>query len=144
MVHSVRRGLVVWWVPVSIGCTSGPTDPLDTGLPRPTLDTQVNDTLEQHCAATGEKPVFDVQSTVSGRVDVHHLGYELPNCGVFQVYMERKTPLHVILEYGRIEDTAEECPETCIWSFTYQIAAGDGDWTFELRPTGEQRMVTVQ
>jgi hypothetical protein len=143
MVPSVRRGLFCW-ISLLIGCSNGPTDVFDTGGHTVDIDTGINDTIEQHCAATGEKPVFQVESTVPGRVDVRHTGYELPNCGVYHVFMEFKEIDWVILEYGRVEDYNEVCTDTCIWTFTYEIAMEEGDWTFELRPSGETRTVTVR
>src|SRR5690348_6943559 len=98
MVLSVRRGLVVWWVPLSIGCTGGPIDPIDTGGFQTTqVDLQVNDTLETHCAATGEPPAFEVTSPVDGLLHVVHTGEIKPNCGVWQVYLEVSEPFHLMV-----------------------------------------------
>jgi len=143
MVMSVRRGLVVG-VLVSVGCTSGVPEPIDTGLHVVDIDTGVNDTFEQHCAATGEKPVFDVSSTVRGRVDVKHTGFELPDCGEYHVFIEQKQEYWAVLDYGRVGDYNETCPGVCVFTFTYEIGAEDGDWTFQLLTTGETRTVTVR
>ena len=144
MVHAVRRGLVVWWVPLSIGCTSGIMEPIDTGGHVSDIDTGVNDTFEQHCATTGETPVFDVSSTVRGRVDVRHTGFEFPDCAEYHVFIEKKKDRWAVLDYGRVGQYAETCPGTCVFTFSYEIGAEDGDWTFGLLQTGELRTVTVQ
>ena len=105
MVPSVRRGLVVWWVPLSIGCTSGITQPIDTGDPPPQVDTGVNN-VEGNCAASGVAPLFEVESTVHGRIDVTNTGPILPNCGVYDVFIEQKDYFYLVIDYGRIEPPA--------------------------------------
>jgi hypothetical protein len=119
-------------------------EPIDTGGQVADIDTGVNDTFEQHCAATGEKPVFDVSSTVPGRVDVRHTGFELEDCGEYHVFISKKEEWWAVLEYGRVGEYAETCPGTCVFTFNYEIGAEDGDWTFELLLTGELRTVTVR
>ncbi len=141
----VRRGIVAGWIASSFGCTSGPTGPPDTGGDDlPYADLTIGDTFAAICATEGSEPEFTAASTrPGGFIDVVHTGYEYPDCGTYTVFVDRPELRRLVLDYGRIGDTAEECSETCVWSFTYVIKVDAGEWVLELLNTHDKVTVIV-
>ena len=60
------------------------------------------------------------------------------------MFVDRPELRRLMLDYGRIGDTAEACDETCVWTFTYTIKVDSGEWVIELLNTHDKRTVTVQ
>jgi hypothetical protein len=146
----VRRGVVaVWLSACGLGCNGGPTGPPDTGgTDLPYADLTIGDTFAAACAADGTVDAFTVTSPQSELIEVVHTGYEFPDCGTYTVFVDRPELWRLVLDYGRILDTAEECAQECTWTFSYKIKVDPGDWTIELLNLDggpiEKATVTVQ
>jgi hypothetical protein len=144
MERLVRRGLVAGWIVSCVGCNGGPAGPPDTGVDPPYGQTGVITDAAGMVAVEGAVSEFTVTSTEPERIDVVHTGYEYPDCGTYIVVVDRPELRRLVVDYGRVGDTAEECGSTAVWTFTYSIHVDPGDWTIELLNTHEKRTVTVQ
>ena len=141
----VRRGLAAGWIVSSLGCTGGPNGPPDTGGDDlPYGQTGVITDATGVVASGSAVPEFTVTSTQKELIDVVHTGYEYPDCGTYVVVADRPELRRLVIDYARVGDTAEECAQTAVWTFTYSLHVDPGDWTIELLNTQEKRTVTVR
>ena len=140
----VRRGIVAGWIVYAFGCNGGPSGPPDTGGDDlPYGQTGVITDATAAVAADGAASDFTVTSSQPELIDVVHTGYEYPDCGTYVVIVDRPELRRLVIDYGRVGDTAEECAETVVWTFTYSIHVDPGTWTIELLNTHESRTVDV-